>query len=107
MVNGLDGALCLPPMTTARILIRQKAGSFLLLSGKYELMNGWLERLSTWQFAVFWGVCMFLSVDLAGALVQWLMRGRFDITFLVTYGLVFAVVTGIPATIKHRSRHPR
>jgi hypothetical protein len=67
-------------------------------------MSDWLERRSIWQFAVIWGVCMFLPIFLGGTAIQWLMKGRIDISYLIGYGLVFAVVTGIGATLKQRFR---
>jgi CHASE2 domain-containing sensor protein len=79
----------------------------LLLGRGGDLVSGWLERRTVWQFAAFWGVCSFLAVVLAGAAGQWLIKRHLDVSFLLGYGLAFAVGSALPATLRHRSRKSR
>jgi hypothetical protein len=67
-------------------------------------MSRWMERLSTWQFAVFWGMSLLVPTFLGGALIEWLLKDRINFSFLVPYSFVFALGSAIPATIRQRSR---
>jgi hypothetical protein len=66
-----------------------------------------MERLGTWQFAVFWGMSVLVLMFLGGALIEWLLRSRINFSFLLPYSFTFALAGAIPATIRQRSRRLR
>ena len=67
-------------------------------------MNRWMERLGTWQFAVFWGIIMVVLLISGGALIEWQLKGAVDFSFLIPYSFTFAVVNAIATTIGRRYR---
>jgi hypothetical protein len=83
------------------------AGIYLFRAGRDDLMSRWMERLGTWQFAVFWGMSLLALTFLGGALIEWLLKARINYSFLVPYSFVFALASAIPATIRQRSRRLR
>jgi uncharacterized membrane protein YhaH (DUF805 family) len=70
-------------------------------------MSGRMERLGTWQFAVFWGMSLLVVTFLGGALIEWLLKDRINLSFLIPYSFVFALASAVPATIRQRSRRLR
>jgi hypothetical protein len=63
-----------------------------------------MERLGTWQFAVFWGMTMVVLVIPGGALIEWQSKGTVDFSFLIPYSFTVAVGSAIAATIGRRKR---
>jgi membrane protein implicated in regulation of membrane protease activity len=70
-------------------------------------MNRWMEKLGTWQFAIFWAICILALLIPGGALIGWLSKGTIDFSFLVPYSFTFALASAVAATIGRRYRRPK
>jgi len=69
-------------------------------------MNKWLDKLSSWQFALLYASCLFVAFAVAGC-INWLAAGHLSLSFLVGYGVVFIIATTSAATWSRRRRHER
>ncbi len=74
------------------------------LTGRLRWVNSWLNRQTTWQFALTWGCCIFLATVIAGGAGQWLFKRHFDPSFLLGYAAVFTLISTGTATFERKRR---
>jgi hypothetical protein len=70
------------------------------------IVNKRLNRLPTWQFALIWAGSLALGFVVAGCINQ-LVAGRLNLSFLVSYGVVFTIASTTAATWSRQRRRQR
>jgi hypothetical protein len=65
--------------------------------------SDWLERRSAWQFAAACTACVFVAGQVVGGATPWVIKGRFDLAYLLGYWAALAVATTAGTTSRDTS----